>query len=157
MKTNVIIRPLQSTDGTEIIRFQKALFHDYPPDEIEEESKLLLKANPAHWQTFVAEVNEHHLAGYICGSVKIVSEIVSQMRIGYVESWYVDIEYRRKGIGRMLYQTLEAWFRKMNCVQAMSDTNLENDISVKAHSGIGFKESERLILFTKKMGNDNGK
>ena len=43
-------------------------------------------------------------------------------RIGYLEAWYVDPDWRNQGMGRALVEQAEAWARAEGCVEMASDT-----------------------------------
>ena len=147
------IRPLKPEDKNEIIRLHMALFYpEFPKDELEQEGADMLRADPQFWMTLVAEYPLGTLCGYICGSIRDETPILGRMKIGYVEAWYVDPGMRQQGIGTALYQQLEQWFRERGCRLARSDTDLENQISVNAHTRQGFSVSDRVIEFTKPLG-----
>lgn len=69
--------------------------------------------------------------------------------VGYLEAVYVSAPYRRQGHARSLVRTCEAWAQSLGCVEFASDCELENDVSQAFHLGIGFREANRIICFTK--------
>ncbi|MFC5702040.1 aminoglycoside 6'-N-acetyltransferase [Cohnella faecalis] len=70
---------------------------------------------------------------------------------GYVEGIYVKPDYRRMGISRMLLNAGELWLRDKGCKQIGSDISIDNRISYKFHTSIGFKEAGRVIAFIKSL------
>jgi len=70
---------------------------------------------------------------------------------GYIENLHVKKEFRRKGIAKILFKFAEKWMVSKRCSMALSDTSVENHKSQKVHKMLGFKEEERLILFSKEV------
>ncbi|MFD2043281.1 aminoglycoside 6'-N-acetyltransferase [Ornithinibacillus salinisoli] len=66
---------------------------------------------------------------------------------GYVEGIYVKPNYRRKGISNKLFNEGKKWMLEKGCKQVGSDIEYDNTVSYDFHTGIGFKESGRLITF----------
>jgi aminoglycoside 6'-N-acetyltransferase I len=71
--------------------------------------------------------------------------------VGYLEGWFVDEEYRGKGIVAVLTQVAEDWVREKGCTEMASDTWLENAPSIRAHLKMGYKEVERLVHYVKRL------
>ena len=71
--------------------------------------------------------------------------------VGYVEGIYVKPGYRRRGIAKMLVKQAEKWALKNGCAEMGSDTGLKNAQSRKFHIKAGFKETEKIIHFIKKI------
>jgi aminoglycoside 6'-N-acetyltransferase I len=68
-----------------------------------------------------------------------------------VESWYMDADARRRGIGRALLAAAEAWAREHGYAEIASDTQLDNATSERLHGRYGFEEVERTIHFRKAL------
>ncbi|MBN2010839.1 GNAT family N-acetyltransferase [candidate division KSB1 bacterium] len=147
------IRPLKPDDKNEIIRLHKTLFFpEFSEDELKHEAADMLRADPNYWMTIVAEEKPGKLCGYICGSIRQETPIIGRIKVGYVEAWYIEPDKQQQGIGTALYQTLEQWFLQQGCDIAKSDTDLQNDASINAHKRQGFAVSDRIVKFTKKLG-----
>ena len=71
--------------------------------------------------------------------------------VGYIEGWYVNPDLRQAGWGRALVQAAEAWARSRGYAEIASDCLLENEVSLRAHTALGFEETERLIHFRKPL------
>jgi len=71
--------------------------------------------------------------------------------VGYVEGWYVDPVYRRKGVGAQLLAEAEAWARTQGCREMASDTWPENIISQRVHQTLGFEEAGRSVNYRKRL------
>lgn len=71
--------------------------------------------------------------------------------VGFLEGLYVREAARRRGIARGLVVAVEQWARARGCTELASDALLENAVSQKAHRGIGFAETERVVFFRKSL------
>ena len=71
--------------------------------------------------------------------------------VGFVEGVYVKPEWRRKGVARQLYAAIGDWARARGCHELASDALLDNVASQRAHVALGFRETERVVYFTKKL------
>lgn len=69
----------------------------------------------------------------------------------YVESWYVEPDLRRSGIGRRLIEAAEAWSLGQGYTELASDAELGNTLSHRAHAAMGFAEEERVVHFRKDL------
>ena len=69
----------------------------------------------------------------------------------YVESWFVDSGWRRRGVGGRLMGAAEAWARAQGHLELASDTLLDNERSLRAHRALGFEEVERSIHLRKSL------
>lgn len=123
----------------------------WPKDTYEELEKdvykILKKRNE---KTFLA-LDDKKVIGFIECSIKTWAHGCKSKRIGYAEGWYVEPEYRRQGVGKLLYKTFFEWAQNKGCAEFASDCYLDNDVSYKAHIAMGFKEQSRLINFVKKI------
>jgi aminoglycoside 6'-N-acetyltransferase I len=73
--------------------------------------------------------------------------------VAFLEGIYVAPAQRRKGIARALIGAAEAWGRAKGCSEFASDILLENTLSHRMHTALGFEETERVIYFRKKIEN----
>lgn len=71
--------------------------------------------------------------------------------VGYLEGIFVKKEFRNKGYGQRLLNACENWAKTKGCKEFASDCELDNHISQKFHSCMGFGEANRIICFTKKL------
>ncbi len=105
-------------------------------------------SNGQTWKIFVAKQDKSRVVGFIIGSVDADDALVFS-RSGTLEDWYVEDEFRRKGIGTRLYEKLEKWFIENKCDQIRSDTWDGNQLSIQAHRRAGFFVSG--VQFRKKL------
>jgi aminoglycoside 6'-N-acetyltransferase I len=71
--------------------------------------------------------------------------------VGFVEGVYVVPAWRRKGVARLLYAAIGDWAKARGCRELASDALIDNEISQRAHHALGFRETERVVYFTKAL------
>jgi aminoglycoside 6'-N-acetyltransferase I len=89
--------------------------------------------------------------GFLELSLRSHAESCSSSPVGYLEGWFVESNYRGRGVGRALVEAGERWAREQGCSEMASDTNLENENSAAAHAVLGFEEVDRIICFRKTL------
>jgi aminoglycoside 6'-N-acetyltransferase I len=137
----VIIRPLRDAEDAEWLRLRRALWPDADVDELKREMAIL-RADPEQ-PVFVAEGPNGSLCGLIEVSIHTTAPGCTSGRIGYLEAWYVDPEWRNQGLGRRLVEAAEAWARSVGCREMASDTTPDYPASPQAHAAVGYREVER--------------
>ena len=101
---------------------------------------------------FVAERPDGGLAGFLEAETRGQAEGCETRPVGYIEGWYVDEDVRRRGIGRRLVEAAEAWARGCGYAEMASDCEIHNEVSLRAHVAIGYRETAREIHFCKPLG-----
>lgn len=101
-------------------------------------------------QTFVAE-ESGRIVGFLEASIRPFVEDCQSAQVGYIEGWYVDADHRLKGVGRMLVCEAEKWARSKGCREMASDCEIANEVSLAAHTRLGYEETSRLIHFRKTL------
>jgi len=71
--------------------------------------------------------------------------------VGYFEGWYLDANMRGQRIGTTLVHATEALALEQGLAEMASDTWLDNQGSIRAHSKLGYAETLRVIHFLKKL------
>jgi aminoglycoside 6'-N-acetyltransferase I len=89
------------------------------------------------------------IAGFAEVSTRNYVDGCKSSPVGYLEGIYVRPEYRHQGIATALVRAGEAWARSKGCSEMGSDTELDNEDSMKFHRAIGFREIERHVVFLK--------
>jgi len=84
-------------------------------------------------------------------SIRNYAEDCVTDRVAYLEGWYVESEWRRRGVGTALVAAAEAWARAQGCTELASDALLDNDTSAAAHLALGFTETVRIRCFKKQL------
>ncbi|MBW2462054.1 MAG: GNAT family N-acetyltransferase [Deltaproteobacteria bacterium] len=79
--------------------------------------------------------------GYITGHIED-DQRRELSRKGVVEDWFVEVEARKRGVGRALFDALVAAFRERGCVMLESTTWAGNAGARAAHQALGFHDIE---------------
>ena len=148
--TPATIRRLEVSDRGEWIRLRRALWPHHDPDELEVEADEMANT-PETTPVFVAQ----HANGGLCGMIEVAIRGhaigCSTDRVGYLEAWYVEPDWRRRGIGRRLVERAEQWARSRGCSEMASDTTPRYPLSPAAHAALGYREVKRKIHFRKPL------
>lgn len=144
----ILIRPVEPADASEWLRLRLALWPDADPAEQEAEIAHFLSESPPpaiHMLhvAFVCPRPEGGLRAMIELSIRASAPGCQTDRIGYIEGWYVDPDWRGKGLGRALVERGEAWARDQGCTEMASDTTPNYPLSPGAHTALGYQETER--------------
>ncbi|HZS42046.1 MAG TPA: GNAT family N-acetyltransferase [Polyangia bacterium] len=145
----MIIRPLAPADHAEWLRMRVQLWPDSagdPPELLREYS-----GGSANRAVLVAPRDGGGLRGFIELSLREYADGCDSSPVGYIEGWWVDADSRGAGVGRALVAAGEEWARARGCVEMASDTEVENVASQRAHVALGYRETERLVIFARRL------
>jgi aminoglycoside 6'-N-acetyltransferase I len=144
------VRQVKTRDEAEWMRMRDVLWpglnartHETDMDDF--------RSDQATQMVFVIDRENGRLGGFLETGTRRYADGCETSPVGYIEGWYVDPDLRRAGWGRALVQAAEAWARSCGYAEIASDCLLENDVSLKAHTALGFEETERLIHFRKSL------
>jgi aminoglycoside 6'-N-acetyltransferase I len=144
----IAIRRATQKDKVEWIRMRKGIWTDWTDEYLNVDMDQILASDDN--AVFFAVV-EGAPAGMIEVSVKESAEGCVTSPVGYLEAWFVDENFRGKGVAGALVQAAEEWARAKGCAEMASDTWLENQASIRAHAKVGYYEAERLVHFVKQL------
>lgn len=145
------IRPVQPADKAEWLRLRAALWlHETTLADLENELETIL-ADQDRQPVFVAEKPGGGLCGMIEASLHKNAPGAVSSPVGYLEGWYVDPDWRGKGIGRQLAMAAENWAREKGCREMASDTDSNYPLSPAVHVALGYEETLRVIHYLKKL------
>lgn len=142
---DTIIRAVERGDEAEWVRMRLALWPDSSAEKEGEEIAVFLAGYPLPelMAAFVAVRPEGGLCGLAEVSIHKSAPGCETERVGFLEAWHVDADWRRRGLGRALVERVEAWARAAGCQEMASDTTPFYPTSPEAHAALGYEEVER--------------
>lgn len=69
----------------------------------------------------------------------------------YLEGIFVLPPYRGRGISHALCRAAEEWGARQGIREFASDSDIDNEVSIAAHRGLGFEETDRVVCFRKRI------
>ena len=144
------IRKANQTDVAEIAKLSCLLWPEHSTTEMEEEFSALIANNDV--AVFLAEGDGQAIGFAQCQLRHDYVEGTDSSPVGYLEGIFVREEYRRRGMARQLLEACEAWAKEQHCTEFASDCELDNYESFRFHLALGFLEANRIICFTKQIG-----
>ena len=145
---NVTIRPAVREDMDDWFKMRKGVWPDAPDEYLNFDMEDIFSSEQD--MIFLASV-ENKPVGMIEARIRDYGEGCETSPVGYIEGWFVQEEFRGKGIAGSLTQAAENWAREKGCSEMASDTWLENEASIRAHLKMGYVEVERLVHFVKQL------
>ncbi len=149
----VFIERCSSLDQPGWLQMRVALWPDATADEHRGYMAISL-AQPERFLQLMMYDEKRQPIGFIEGSIR--SDYVNGTEtspVGFVEGVYVVPAMRRHGVARRLFEAIGDWAKARGCRELASDALLENEASQRAHRALGFKETERVVYFSKKLCN----
>jgi aminoglycoside 6'-N-acetyltransferase I len=145
------VRAYHAADHAEWLRMRRAL--SPAPDSPEEEARdaAWWLGRPDAAVLVAARAGGAGLAGYAEVGERAFADGCSTRPVAYLESWYVDPDARRRGVGAALIRAAEAWARGRGYRELASDVLLANTVSQRAHERLGFAEVERVVAYRKAL------
>lgn len=151
MPPNVSIERCSSLDQPGWLDLRLALWSDATTDDHRAYMAMALAQPERFVQLMLYDQNRQPL-GFIEGSIR--ADYVNGTEsspVGFVEGVYVVPAWRRHGIARLLFEAIADWARARGCRELASDALLENQASQLAHRALGFRETERVVYFAKRL------
>jgi aminoglycoside 6'-N-acetyltransferase I len=151
MTAKLLIERCGSLDQPGWLDFRIALWPDAGPDDHRGYMAICL-AQPERFLQLMMYDDQRRPVGFIEGSIRgdYVNGTESSP-VGFVEGVYVVPAWRRKGVARLLYAAIGDWAKARGCRELASDALIDNEISQRAHHALGFRETERVVYFTKAL------
>jgi ribosomal protein S18 acetylase RimI-like enzyme len=94
---------------------------------------------------FVAEVGGR-IVGFVSGYVVMRNPQMAIERIGKVDNIFVSDEFRGKGIGTQLLETLFRYLQGQGMTYIELSCDFANDRALKLYKELGFKEQKVLMV-----------
>ena len=133
------VRAMLPTDLADVRDMMRALWRDAGDYDFKDET------------VFVWERPGGRLGGFASLSLRPWAEGCESTPVPYVEGWWVAPDLRRQGIGRALFGTIERWCQERGYAELGSDAEIDNAVSLRAHTTLGFEPTLRLQFFRKRL------
>ena len=146
----ITVRQLEKKDVSGWFRLRKILWDQ----STEEEHRAEMFDIYEHTETqlvLVAENSDSQLIAFLEASIRPFVEDCETDHVGYLEGWFVEPDFRQLGIGRKLVAAAENWASRRGCTEMASDSEIGNDLSLKAHQSLGYEETSRLVHLRKEL------
>ena len=143
------IRSASASDDPAWARLRSALWPDCPPERHAVEREIYLQSPGV-----VALAVDGADRPFGFAEVSIRRDHVTGTRtqpVPYLEGWFVDPPWRRRGVGRSLIRFVADWARAQGYRELASDVELDNLAGQDAHRQLGFVETERTINYLLKL------
>jgi aminoglycoside 6'-N-acetyltransferase I len=151
MAASTFIERCTSLDQPGWLEMRQQLWSDADADDHRGYMAISL-AQPERYVQFVVYDHTRQPLGFIEGSIR--SDYVNGTAtspVGFVEGVFVKPEWRCRGIARQLFTAVADWARAHGCRELASDALIDNEISQRAHLSLGFRETERVVYFTRPL------
>jgi len=144
----IYVRRAAPEDREEWLKMRKGIWNEAPDDYLRSDmDRILVGEREAVFLAFVDGVP----AGMIEVRLREYAESCDTSPVGYIEGWFVYPDFRGRGVAGVLAGAAEEWARGMGCTEMASDTWPDNEVSIRAHQKLGYREAERLVHFVKKL------
>jgi aminoglycoside 6'-N-acetyltransferase I len=146
----MIVRPAALQDRDQWLEMRKVFWPDGAEGHASEIDRFLSGKATEPQAVLVAEVGKE-LVGFAELSIRLFAEGCVTSQVGYLEGWFVKEDRRGDGIGRALLEASEDWARERGCAEFASDTQVQNEPSVRAHLACGFEDAGTVRCFRKTL------
>lgn len=124
----------------------------FPDCNYTEEQKYFEKALNTDKETcFLVKSGDKYIAFIHLNLRTDYVEGATTSPVAYVEAIYVEPDYQKTGIGKLLVDAASQWAKAMGCTEYASDVELTNENSIGFHKSLGFTEVNRVACFVKDL------
>jgi aminoglycoside 6'-N-acetyltransferase I len=151
MSAETFIERCSSPDQPGWLDLRRALWADATADEHRGYMAMSL-AQPERFLQLMMYDENRQPVGFIEGSIR--ADYVNGTEsspVGFVEGVFVVPAWRRRGVARQLYAAIGDWAKARGCRELASDALIDNEASQRAHRALGFRETERVVYFTREL------
>lgn len=147
------IRDAAKGDADAWLELRHALWPEGSLDDHRTEIESFLAGNAREPQAVLLAESEddNQIVGFAELSIRSYAEGCHSDRVAFLEGWYVDLRFRRRGVGKMLVSAAEEWAVSRGCIEFASDTQADNETSRVAHRECGFTEVGVIRCFRKEL------
>lgn len=131
-------------------RMRAALWPECPEQDHARDMADIL-GDPEFNAAFLAHAPDGLPVGFLEVSIRLTAEGCRPGRIGYIEGWYVEPEWRGRGMGAALVAEAESWAVAHGCGEMASDAHADNQSSRAVQQRLGYQEVALLAHFRKDL------
>jgi len=147
------VRPARDADRNALAQMRALLWPDPRLEHHRSELDDLLSKGKNGTQPMallVAEDDAGGLIGFLEVGLRSHADGCDPARpVGFVEGWFVQEEFRNRGVGKGLMRSAEDWSRAQGCLEMASDALIDNVGSQRAHEALSFDVVDRCVHFRK--------
>lgn len=147
---SVTVREIVEADRAAWVRLREALWPGSLSDHDIETRKYFDSRATALLMVFVAEM-DGRIVGFLEMDVRPYAPACATSPVPFIEGWYVEPAWQRRGIGRALVEAAEARAREMGHTEIASDAESDNAHGIAAHRALGYDEVERIVCFRRSL------
>ena len=144
----ITIRRVTQNDKTEWFHMRKGIWPEAPDEYLDFDMDDILASDN---DLVIFACDGDSPIGLTEARIREYGEGCETSPVGYLEGWYVQDDYRGRGIVGIMTQAAENWVREKGCTEMASDTWLDNEPSIRAHVKMGYIEVERLVHYVKQL------
>jgi aminoglycoside 6'-N-acetyltransferase I len=141
------IIPADESHLAEWLQMRLTLWPECPSDELSQEIDRILGSDRE--ASFLAVDDSGEVLGFVEVSTREYVDGCKTSPVGYLEGLFVRPEYRKQGIGVQLVRACESWAKRRGCIEMGSDVWIGHSESIAFHEALGFRETERQVVFLK--------
>ncbi len=141
---------VSAEEGDQWVALRQKLWQE-GADTHASEVDAFLSGSAEHPEAVLVARDGGRVVGFAELAVRRFAEGCATDRVGYLEGWYVEETFRRRGVGRALVSAAEKWARQQGCRELASDASADNEVSVRAHLGCGFEDAGTVRCFRKRL------
>ena len=145
------VRRVQPANSKSWERMRELLWPSGPGRHAAEIARYFAGQAKEPLQVLLAFDEDGRAIGFIELSIRNYAEGCDTDHVAFIEGWYVDEEWRGKGVGAALIAAAEDWARSQDCVELGSDAEVANLDSAAAHRALGFEEVGIIRCFKKRL------
>lgn len=146
---DVTIRRAVAADRGDWARLRDELWPGSTADH-DAETRAHFAADAAAPVVFLAEI-DGAVVGFLELDYRKYAPGCTSSPIPYIEGWYVEGPFRKRGVGRALIRAAEAHARAEGYDEIASDAEIVNTGSIAAQRALGFEEIERIVCFYRRL------
>ena len=136
------IRNLGLADRYAWAALRHALWPHHSQSELSDELEAMIGSGLAGFGAF----DGAKLAGFAEVSERAYGAGCDTAPVAWLEGIYVDPDYRRGGIGRLLVEAIVQWALARGHSELGSDVEIDNALSLMTHASWGFAETKRVVM-----------